>query len=103
MVRLEKDRKAKYLNRGGRVNCLQEEEEEEVGMCELKAGEQKQKYGCRACKQANKGRSCTHCFYCGEDSHKISDCDRLERKQNADNKADSNETSSNSNRPPARD
>ena len=37
-------------------------------------GGKKVEYGCEACCLVGKGRSCTHCFYCGEEGHKYDVC-----------------------------
>ena len=37
-------------------------------------GGKKVEYGCEACCLVGKGRSCTHCFYCGDEGHKYDVC-----------------------------
>ena len=60
-------------------------------------------YGCKECKKVGKGKTCSHCFVCGEGDHKVVDCPRKnDNKDNKDNKNDKDETS-NSNRSPTRD
>ena len=34
----------------------------------------KKEYGCESCCLVGKGRSCTHCFYCGDEGHKYDVC-----------------------------
>ena len=43
------------------------------------AGEKKD-YGCESCCVAGKGRSCTHCFYCGKTDHRYAECPEKEKK-----------------------
>ena len=49
----------------------------EAEMCELKAKEnsgRRLEYGCEDCKRNGTGRSCNHCFRCGDTAHKRADC-----------------------------
>ena len=31
-------------------------------------------YGCKPCKKAGQGKTCSHCFVCGKGDHKVVDC-----------------------------
>ena len=46
-------------------------------------------YGCKNCKSQGKGRSCSHCFVCGESGHKVSECPVKKEKE----ESNSNRTS----------
>ena len=50
-------------------------------------------YGCRKCKAEGTNKTCSHCFVCGEEGHKVENCPKKKEKEDA----------SNSNRSPARD
>ena len=43
----------------------------------------KKEYGCEACCLVGKGRSCTHCFYCGEEGHKYDACPKKLKSSNS--------------------
>ena len=43
------------------------------GLRNAGSGEKKE-YGCESCCVAGKGRSCTHCFYCGKGDHRYATC-----------------------------
>ena len=60
-------------------------------------------YGCKECKKAGKGKTCSHCFVCGEGDHKVVDCPR--KKENKESKDDKDEKDKplNSNRSPTGD
>ena len=53
-------------------------------------------YGCKQCKADGKGKTCSHCFVCGEEGHKVESCPQKKKKKEE-------EDTSNSNRSPARD
>ena len=53
-------------------------------------------YGCKQCKADGKGKTCSHCFVCGEEGHKVENCPKKKEKKEE-------EDTSNSNRSPARD
>ena len=40
-------------------------------------------YGCKACKSTGKGRTCSHCFVCGEGDHKVEKCPKKVDKVNS--------------------
>ena len=56
-------------------------------------------YGCAACKKAGKGKTCSHCFICGESEHRVVDCPQHKKNE----KKDTSKDTLNSNRSPARD
>ena len=58
-------------------------------------------YGCKACKSAGKGKTCSHCFICGKDDHKVVDCPKRNNKE--EGKKEDKDESLNSNRSPTRD
>ena len=43
----------------------------------------KKEYGCESCCLAGKGRSCTHCFYCGDEGHKYDVCPKKSKSLNS--------------------
>ena len=48
----------------------------------LKNSGGKKEYGCEACCLVGKGRSCTHCFYCGDEGHKYDVCPKKSLNSN---------------------
>ena len=43
----------------------------------------KKEYGCESCCLVGKGRSCTHCFYCGDEGHKYDVCPEKKKSLNS--------------------
>ena len=74
-------------------------EQIQASINKLMAGKQQRQYGCAACKRAGQGKTCSHCFVCGKDDHRVVDCpERVKKSEKADK-----DDSLNSNRSPARD
>ena len=74
-------------------------EQIQASINKLMAGKQQRQYGCAACKKAGQGKTCSHCFVCGKDDHRVVDCpERVKKSEKADK-----DDSLNSNRSPARD
>ena len=48
-------------------------------------------YGCKKCKAEGKGRTCTHCFRCGEGSHKVEACTKPKEEEKSENSSRSSE------------
>ena len=42
-------------------------------------------YGCKKCKAEGKGRTCSHCFRCGEGSHKVEACTKPKEEDKSEN------------------
>ena len=90
-----KEEKSTESTRSAQLDQLQ------ASLNKLVHGKHRQ-YGCKACKQDDKGKTCSHCFICGQGDHKVVDCPEKNKKSDKTDKDDQKENSLNSNQSPAR-
>ena len=65
----------------------------EAQIKEMQAGESKAPnkrrrvriFGCKNCKAQGKGKTCSHCFVCGDSSHKVEKCPKRNEKEKESN------------------